>query len=340
MARWYLRRRGRLYRYGRFRGFRSYTRRYTRPYSRRYVNASSRSSIRAKCVVTGSGTLHSGYASTLGTDVFTILPFSPAAAGNPAPLVASPLFNAYVNLYEEMKLIGMKVQISVTDQIGGSTLPSLQIYTAWDRRHGHGEAAYTPTEIKNSASNNIATALNNNVAKLNRSVYASDLIEKATWMDSTLAGGYVNAWYVASQNPNMFAPAFFMCFGSPSLSAASEVASVHFSVSVTYYVAFRNPRYGGSSSSKDLPSRVVSFPDEDGGDADAVMRDGVPALPPDMPGDFPGDESDEEGDGGAAAPSAEPAGLVRPTGSSLGTSSSVKPTAKTCRTIVVRSKNV
>ena len=256
----------RRYRFGR-----RYRRRlYRRSYARRYVNASSRSSIRCKCVVTGSGTLKSGYGDTLSSSVFKIEPLlAQAAATNPVPVVSSPLFQAYQNLYEEMKLIGMKVQISVTDQIGGSTLPSLQIYTAWDRRKGYGEAAYTPSEVKNSASSNVATALNNNVAKLSRSIYASDLIEKAQWFDSSAAGDVpgatCTAYISANTNPNFFSPAFYMVFGSPSLAQGSEVASVHFSVSVTYYVAFRNPRFGGSSSSKDLPARsaTVALPDND-----------------------------------------------------------------------------
>lgn len=259
----------------RYRFPRRYRRRfYRRSYARRYVNASSRSSIRCKCVCTGSYTLSSGYGDTLGS-VFSLLPLE-SQANRSVNLPASPLFQAYQNLYEEMKMIGMKVQVSVTDQIGGSTLPSLQIYTAWDRRHGNGEADYTAAEIKNSASNNIATALNNNVAKLSRSIYASDLIEKAQWFDSSpyaAAGTAIRAWTTAGQNPNFFCPAFYMCFGSPSLNQGSAVASVHFSVSVTYYVAFRNPRFGGASSSKDLPTREVTFADDDDDmDADAQLE--------------------------------------------------------------------
>lgn len=288
---------------------RRYRRRlYRRSYARRYVNGSSRSSIRCKCVVTGSSTLSSGYGDTLGT-VFQIQPLSALVAGtNPVPVVSNPLFQAYQNLYEEMKMIGMKVQISVTDQIGGPTLPSLQIYTAWDRRHGQGEAAYTASAIKNSASSNIATALNNNVAKLSRSLYASDLIEKAQWFDSTPVGGAagasVSAWVSAAANPNFFCPAFFMCFGSPSLAQGSQVASVHFSISVTYYIAFRNPKYGGSSSSKDLPARSVTFADDDDGADDDDMLDlGGDYVPPAL--------RDEDEPAGAARAAAEPASLER-----------------------------
>lgn len=260
-----------IYRRGyrrRFRRYRRYGRRYRRRYARRYVNGSSRSSIRCKCVVTGQSTLHSGYGDTLGTDVFRISPFATSGLSNPVPVVSSPLFQAYQNLYEEMKIIGMKVQISVTDQVGGATLPSLQIYTAWDRRVGYGEAALTPSMIKNASSNNIATALNNNIAKLSRSIYASDLIEKAQWLDSSfadVAGSNIAAWEAAGLNPNFFHPGFYMCFGSPSLSQASEVASVHFSVSVTYYIAFRNPRFGGSSSNRELAAKTVTFVDPDDG---------------------------------------------------------------------------
>lgn len=277
----------RRYRYPRRRRF------YRRSYARKYVNASSRSGIRCKCVVTGQGSLHSGYGDTLGSDVFLISPFSNFSDGsggavpNVVPLTISPLFNAYQNLYEELKMIGMKVQICVTDQVGGATLPSLQIYTAWDRRHGAGEPAFTNQEVKNAASNNVATALNNSVAKLSRSVYASDLIEKAQWIDSSPTsaspGSGIASWIAAGVNPNMFCPAFYMCFGSPSLNSASEVASVHFSVSVTYYVAFRNPRYGGSSSSKDLPSKVVTFADDPVGvDDDVDMDEDVAAVAADL----------------------------------------------------------
>lgn len=309
----------------RYRFPRRYRRRlYRRSYARRYVNASSRSTIRCKCVVTGSGSLHSGYGDTLGSDVMSIVPFSGTATS--LPMSKSQLYMAYCGLYEEVKMIGMKIQVSVTDQIGGATLPSLQIYTAWDRRYGQGEPAYAPATVKNAASSNIATALNNNVAKITRSIYASDLIEKAQWVDSSVisaANPENGAWHTASLNPNFFCPAFFMCFGSPSLNQASEVASVHYSVSVTYYVAFRNPRFGGSSSSKDLPARSVTFADDDddGMDADAQLVEDDDIL-----------ERMESmrRSGGAASVDVEPGGLTRPTLSSMG-SASIKPTSKTRR---------
>ena len=248
-------RRYRRYRYGRRRLY-GRRRRYRRSYARRYVNGSSRSSIRMKCNQTTTGVLSAGYGDAANdADVFWINPYSGNSGGG---LVSNPLYQAYVNLYEETKMIGMKVQLSVTSIVGDSNTPSLQIYTAWDRRHGYSEAAMTKTEIKNAANSTVATALNNNVAKLSRSIYASDLMEKAQWHDSSLDAvtGDDKAWNTAALNPNFFCPSFFLFFNSPSLGA---VHNINFSLSVTYYVAFRNPKYGGSSGAKDLPAKDVAY---------------------------------------------------------------------------------
>ena len=256
----------------RFRLGRRYRRRlYRRSYARRYINGSSRSSIRMKCVQTFSNSANSGYAGTLGP-VETIRPYD---GNNAQAVVLNPLYQAYRALYEETKLIGMKVQLNVTSVVGNATLPSLEIYTAWDRRNGRGEAAPTANDVKAMATSSIATALNNNVAKITRSIYASDLMEKAQWHDSeerSAADQTDDAWYVSGKNPNFFCPAFFFCFGSPSLAAPGT--TVGYSVSVTYYVAFRNPKYGGSASSKDLPARSVTFAGDDDDD-DEDMDDGA-----------------------------------------------------------------
>lgn len=180
----------------------------------------------------------------------------------------SPLYRTYCNLYEEVKCIGMRVQIAVSTQIGGSTLPSLQIYTAWDRRHGLLEANYSGDDIKNSATYNVSTALNNNIAKLTRSLYSSDLMERAQWHDSKLSaagGGYTDdAYAAAGSNPNFFAPAFFFSFCAPTLAAAT---TLDLQVSVVYYFSFRNPKYGGSASAK-FSSSAVDVQDLRGGSGD------------------------------------------------------------------------
>lgn len=246
---------------------RRYIRRWFRRRFRRYVNGSSKSSVRIKTAVEDSGTLQVPDATTLSPIQMINAFGASATAGGGRSVLASPLYRTYCGLYEECKCIGMRVSLSIASQIGGTALPSLQIYTAWDRRHGSTEAAYTAQEIKNSATYNVATALNNNVAKLTRSIYASDLMEKAQWHDcsySTAVGNYVdNAYNGAAANPNFFCPALFFCFGSPSLAAQQSPATVAYQISTVYYFAFRNPKFGAAAQSKleDLGERML-LPDD------------------------------------------------------------------------------
>ena len=269
-------------RYRRYRKYRRFYRRYRRGYSRKFINASSRSSVRMKTAVTHHLKATAGYGdAATGAVVSYVIPFA-STASTSMSAANSPLYRTYCNLYEECKMIGAKIQLSVVSAVGGSDIPSLQIYTAWDRKHGSGEADYTVQNIKDSSTSCVATALNNNVAKLTRACYASDLIEKATWFDATLdtaANGYRNkAWHAAGENPNMFCPALYFFFNCPSLGIAKEV---DVSISITYYFAFRNPRFGGSAGSAklvDLGARSVFEPEDDD---DGDMEDGdVPDLPP------------------------------------------------------------
>lgn len=268
----------------RFRRYRRYGRRYLRrrSYARRYVNGSSRSSIRMKCNQVYTGAVNAGYTdAAAGAAVQYVHPYIAADTGLPN----NALYAAYTQLYEETKLIGMKVALNVVSTVGGADIPSLQIYTTWDRRHGFGEPSPTVAQVKASANQTVSTALNNNVAKITRSCYASDLMEKAQWHDCSGSSAqatlnYDAAWVAAGLNPNFFCPGFFFFFNCPSKAA---VTSISYSLSITYYVAFRNPRYGGSSSNRDLPSRSVTFaedgaPPADDGDMDPVIAAADDAL--------------------------------------------------------------
>lgn len=260
-------RRGRhYYYYGR-------RRRYRR--SSRYINGSNRATIRLKCLQQDAqASRSSGYGPNYGS-VYAIYPYTNMGNG----LCANDLYKKYVDLYEETKFIGMKVQICITSVIGGADIPSLQIFTAWDRRHGVTEPARSAAEIVKSSTSSVLTALNNNVAKFTKSIWASDLIEKAQWHDCDLdSTGKDSAWADAGANPNFFCPCFYMVFGNPSKASAT---TVYFSVATTYYVAFRSPRYA-IASTKDLPEKVfVSMDDDQEGELmanDTLMEDVPPAA--------------------------------------------------------------
>ena len=204
MARFGSRYARRYRRYKRF--YRSFApRRYG--YSRKYVNATSKSSVRMKTNVTNTFKATAGYGNdNTGAQVYY---WQPVAGNNDLFSAAnSDLYRTYCKLYEEVKIIGIKVAMSVVSAVGGSDIPSLQIYSCWDRKFGYGEATPSADDIKKSATSTVATALNNNVAKLTRSCYASDLMEKATWFDATLdtsANHYKNlAWVPLRPSPHVF----------------------------------------------------------------------------------------------------------------------------------------
>lgn len=265
-------------------------RRYRRSYARRFVNGSSRSTIRMKCNQTATFQATAGYTdAATGAVVNVVNPYS----NNDTSVTANELYRAYVGLYEETKIIGLKVALSVASTVGGPDIPSLQIYSTWDRRFGHGENSSNVDEIKMSANSTVATALNNNVAKITRSCYASDLMEKAQWHDCSLIpptaanGGKDAAWVAAGANPNFFCPSFQYFFNNPTKGNATT--AINYTLSITYYIAFRNPRYGGSASNRELASKAVSFADDEYGDdaddeGDVDMPDAEPEnAPPPAP---------------------------------------------------------
>lgn len=301
---------GRRYRrYRRYKRFYRRFRRGRRSYARKYVNASSRSNVRIKCSVESNFELASGTTAAPGA-VKEICPLFDSTDNTSA--LTSPLYRTYCSLYEEVKIVGFKTQVSIASVIGGADLPSLQIYTAFDRKRGATEDAPTAAEIKNSSTYLVSTALNNNVAKITRSIYASDLMEKALWHDCTLslaAGTYSDkAYNDAEANPNFFIPSMAMCFQAPTLGASVQVKV---NVSTVYYFAFRNPKFGGGASNRgviDLGAvRRERGPDDDG-DVDVqppaqrvaaqsasgrVVDGGAPAVAA-MP--------DDDGDAGPDAP--------------------------------------
>lgn len=273
MAYWSRRRNYR--RYGR--GYKRYYRRYYRMYPRRrYINGSSKSTVRVKIPMHDFDSFTQA-AGAVGTGTGVIWPFAPSNVRT-SPL-ANGLYQTYCSLYDEVKCIGMKVKINITNQVGGAAIPSLQIYTAFDRRKGLPETAPSYTDMKTFSTFQVATAVNNSVAKLTRSIYASDLLEKAQWHDCSLtstSGVYNDAAYAAAgDNPNFFVPALFIAFAVPGVGA-NEV-NINCTFDITYYFAFRNPKWGGAAGNSKLELETLEGPtknlQDDDVDMDAIAQD-------------------------------------------------------------------
>lgn len=167
--------------------------------------------------------------------------------------LGTKLYQAYANLYEEVKCIGAKVQVSVVTPLGTSSIPALEVYTAWDRRTGTSEnGSLNSEDLAGYGSCQQFTAVSNSVAKFVRSCYARDLMEKAQWHDSSLVEGTSvtdSAFEAAGANPNFFCPGLYVGFKTPGL-ADDQVREVDIMINAKYYYVFRNPGFGASAASK------------------------------------------------------------------------------------------
>lgn len=262
-------------------------RRWFRRRLRRFVNGSSKSTIRVKVPVHFNYSITTASATPTHSDVMCIAPFFKSDTSGSA--LSSPLYRTYCDLYDEVKCIGGKIRLNVSSPVGGSEIPSLQIYTAWDRRNGFtntGGATQheypTVDNMMNMSTASVATAVNNSVAKLERALYASDLLEKAQWHDSSLAsaaGVYSDrACCAAGDNPNFFHPGFYYFFRFPGATAQKALA---YSFDIVWYFSFRNPKYGAGAGSSRLETESLDWkgptPTADSGDMDID----VAALPDD-----------------------------------------------------------
>lgn len=294
-------RRPRRFSYGRYRKYRRIYRRYRRYYggSSKYVNATSRSQVRVKVPVHFVHSVTQNSGATYTECVPCCLPFT-SSRFKASPL-AQNLYKHYSQLYEEVRCIGARVKIAVSSPIGGAEIPALRIISAWDRRWHHGERMPIVPELVQQGSANTVTCVNNSVAKLTRSCWASDLIEKAQWHDCTLngtddAGYWVDkAYQAAGPNCNFFSPGLNVGFQVEGRAAAAQV-SLTFSCDVMYYFAFRCPKHSTVSDNTSAKSAA-----SDAVDPDALVRrapappddDDMDAPPPDDGGEAPEDDPDD-----------------------------------------------
>ena len=240
--------------YRRYRRYRPrlYIRRWFKRRTRRFINGSSKSSIRLKIPMNITDSLTQAQ-DTLGTSVAVLTAPFYTSQLNCSPL-NSELYRTYCKLYDEVKCIGAKAILNVSSEVGRTDIPSLQIYTGWDRRFSNADNTPTFDDIKTYSTYQVATAVNNSVCKLQRTCYASDLLEKAQWHDSSIAQNASNYWYdkafvSAGDNPNFFCPALFLAFAVPGKTTATTVS---YTVDVVYYFSFRNPKYGAGGAATRL----------------------------------------------------------------------------------------
>jgi len=270
----YRRRYGR--RYSRYRRYSASYSRYRRRRSGTSSTATSRGRIRVRVPVQQVLSI-SVPANSLDSEVVTSSPWVRGAVSNQphgcCSAVQTPLYNAYANLYDQVKCDGVVTRFSILTAIGGTTMPAVQVVMAYDRYGNYNEALFddaplvgpTTAQLFNFSSASVVSAINNSVAKTSRSCWASDIQERTTFHDCTVITG------TASISPNyLFCDRDFLSspnkvgYFSPltliglRLSAApAEETTVSALIEQTYYFTFRNPKYGGSSSVSSASVRSI-----------------------------------------------------------------------------------
>ena len=248
----YRRRYGR--RYSRYRRYGAYSR-YRRRRSGTSSTASSRGRIRVRVPVQQLVTLTIP-AQSIDSNVCTSSPYYQATNVLPravAAAVAQRLYTAYVNLYDQVKCDGVVSNLSVVTPIGGAGgLNALQVIMAYDRCGCQNEIiadAITTAQLFNFSSSVARSAINNSVAKMSRSCWASDIQERTVFHDSTVAASNTAVWdrdFSSNATSRLLcAPAHAWC---ASCCCCAESTTVQVLLEQVYYFTFRQPKYGGDPS--------------------------------------------------------------------------------------------
>ena len=114
-------------------------------------------------------------------------------------------------------------------------------------------------ELGGMSSYSFRNVINNSVAKITRSVWATDLTERVSFVDTLLGAGgagtgvaapgtYLRAWRDGALSGSFFRPAIYIT-AAPATAAGAQ-RTITFLVELAGYFTFRCPKYTSSGSSK------------------------------------------------------------------------------------------
>lgn len=182
------------------------------------------------------------------------------ANGQSMGFTGSDLFRAYAALFDEVKFDGMKVKAAVIDTIGaGGNFTGVTVASVIERLCQKEDVPPNSTNMNQWSSYSFRNVINNSVAKISRSVWATDLSERIQFVDTELAatgqgtpvaapGNCLRAWRDGSVGSSWFKPAIYLT-ATPATAAANPRTITMF-VEVVGYFTFRCPKYSTSGSSK------------------------------------------------------------------------------------------
>lgn len=220
----------------------------------------------------------------------------------PASLCSQASYMTFASCYEQCRLIGCKVMVTINTPVGASqNFTDVTMYSAIVRQFSLYDMEHNMlpwATIGSSSSSKRVTFVNNTVNKLGRACYASDLQERIDFVDSQTTwpngcevspaypdGTTLNDQYVGCLTCQMdtdsnvvhpkFCPMFVFQGNTSDQRSAARTLKLLVRISGTF--EFRGPRFGNataSSSKVATPASDAKIPLPEGGDdMDVVLPD-------------------------------------------------------------------
>lgn len=173
--------------------------------------------------------------------------------------VDTKLYQTYCDMYDQVKLNTMSVDIGLCDVVGAGAgaggFPAVNMYTGWDRCVNNNElisANYTVDKLKNGSEAQSYLITNNSRQVVRRWNRASDLQERTQFHDcscSTATGAgytYADECVLYNSDVHFYCPGLYLAFFTPVISTTGN-RYINVSFKITYNFTFRNPKFGLSA---------------------------------------------------------------------------------------------
>ena len=235
-----------------------------------------------------------------------VIPLAPCRPVNDSScMTITSTYKAYANLYDEARIVGVKVKW----YFGGgftSTTGYFTFASSVDRCMMSEDLTSMPSVNEILASSSVSKTVFTTQQRLGafRSYWASNMMEKNTWWDTTLDSN--NRYPPALlDSTTAFKPVVFFCAVAPSAGSSSQ--QLPYRVEAEWIVQFRNPKMVLSNQNKfsEMRAEAIEEKKEESEEAPVLKKKKVVYEEEVLP-----DDEDEEMDEESQEPLTQPVKTV------------------------------
>jgi len=242
------------YSYG-TRGYKSSSSRFSRRTTASFKSGTSR--VTVSIPVTADYQL----AFAANSKLSAVIPHVPTRDLNDSSMMSlTQTYKAYANLYDQARIVGVKLKWNFGGGFTSST-GFFTFFTAIDRCFMSTDLSrpMSADEVIGSASVNRTTFTVQQRLGAMRSYYASTLLEKTTWWDTTLDD--TNSRYIPAllDSTTAFKPCIYFCAEAPSSSTSTQ--SLPYRLQTEWILEFRNPKLTIPNTNRALTFDPAFYPD-------------------------------------------------------------------------------